>query len=318
MSGMSRNRPVMTEDPPSDPEVLPPTRGIMLCADDFAMTNGVSHAIIELAEGGRISATSAMTTSRHWPSHATWLARARGKIAAGLHLNLTLGSPLGPMPEFAPDRQFPLISQLTSRALTGRIAKSEVRAEVERQLTAFELEMGFAPDHIDGHQHVHALPGIRAIVLDVLIQRYGRTARRPLLRDPADTLGANVLRGRSGLKAITLSSLSMGFGRAAKRAGFEVNDGFSGVTDFTAAAVSADFAAACRALGSRHMVMCHPGFVDDELVRLDPVTERRQGEFDFLKQGGLMQDGCPVPIWRTQRSASGDPIAWANAWVGTI
>ncbi|MEQ1697911.1 MAG: ChbG/HpnK family deacetylase [Hyphomicrobiaceae bacterium] len=302
----------MTEGSPGAIHVLPPARGIVLCADDFAMTNGISRAIIELAEAGRLSATSAMTTSRHWPSHATWLARARNKVAAGLHLNLTLGSPLGPMPTFAPNRQLPGISQLTLRALTGRIAKSEVRAEIERQLKAFELEMGFAPDHVDGHQHVHALPGIRAILLDVMTVRYGRTAGRPLLRDPADSVGENLVRGRGRFKAVTLSSLSMGFGLAARRAGFEVNDGFSGVTDFSADRVAADFAGSCAALGSRHMVMCHPGFVDDELSRIDPVTERRQKEFDFLIRGGFAE-----PIWRPQRSASGDPIVWASAWAGT-
>lgn len=310
--GVSPTQNAMTEDAPSEPATLPPTCGVMLCADDFAMTNGVSRAIIELAEAGRLSATSAMTTSRHWPSHATWLARARGKIAAGLHLNLTLGAPLGVMSAFAPDRQFPSISQLTSRALTGRIAIDDVRAEIERQLTAFELEMGFAPDHIDGHQHVHALPGVRAAVLDVLTKRYGYSPRRPLLRDPCDTVTSNVLRGRSGFKAVTLSTLSLGFGGAAKRAGFGINEGFSGVTDFAAAAVTADFTAACAAMGSRHMVMCHPGFVDDELIRLDRVTERRQREFDFLLRGGF-----PEPIWRLQRSASGDPIAWNEAWLGT-
>jgi chitin disaccharide deacetylase len=302
----------MSERLSSEPDEVAHPGRIVLCADDYAMTNGISRAIIELAEAGRLSATSAMTTSPHWPSHATWLARARGKIAAGLHLNLTLGSPLGSMPNFAPERQFPGISRMTSRALTGRIPKAEVRGEIERQLAAFELEMGFAPDHIDGHQHVHALPRIRAIVLDVVTQRYGRAARRPLLRDPADTLGANLWRGRSCVKAITLSALSFGFGPAARRAGFTVNDGFSGVTDFAPAAVGADFAAACGSLGSRPMIMCHPGFVDDELIRLDPVTERRQRELDFLMRGGF-----PEPIWRPRRSPSGDPIDWDEAWDGT-
>ena len=302
----------MSERLPSDLEAAAQTGRILLCADDYAMTNGVSRAIIELAEAGWLSATSAMTTSLHWPSHATWLARSRGKVAAGLHLNLTLGSPLGGMPNFAPGRQFPGISQVTSRALTGLIPKAEVRAEIERQLAAFELEMGFAPDHIDGHQHVHALPVIRGVVLEVVTQRYGHAARRPLLRDPADRVGANLLRGRSWVKAMTLSTLSLGFGRAANRAGFPVNDGFRGVTDFDPSRVAADFAAACESLGSRPMVMCHPGFVDDELVRLDPVTKRRQREFDFLMRGGF-----PEPIWRPQRSASGEPIDWVGEWDST-
>lgn len=286
--------------------------GVLLCADDFGMTQGVSRAIIELAEAGRLSATSAMTTSPHWPAHATWLARARGRIACGLHLNLTLGSPLGPMRNFAAGRQLPPISDVTSRALTGRIDRGELRAEVERQLAAFELEMGFAPDHVDGHQHVHALPVIRNVVLEVLAARFEGSERKPLLRNPADTACRIAARGRACVKAATLAALSMGYARVVKRVGFESNDGFAGVTDFGERAVGADFSAACLAVGPRHMVMCHPGFVDDELRRLDPVTGRRRAEYDVLMQGGF-----PGEIWRPQRSPTGDPIAWREAWRGT-
>ena len=97
-------------------DVEPGTNGVFLCADDFAMTNGVSRAIVELADAGRISATSAMTTSAHWPAHATWLARVRGTIATGLHLNLTLGAPVSAMSKLAPDRRFPVIGRLTTMA----------------------------------------------------------------------------------------------------------------------------------------------------------------------------------------------------------
>lgn len=289
------------------------TGGILLCADDFGMTQGVSRAIIELAEAGRLSATSAMTTSPQWPVHATWLARARGRIACGLHLNLTLGAPLGAMPGFAPGRMLPGIGEVTRRALTGRINRDEVAAETGRQLAAFELEMGFAPDHIDGHQHVHALPGVRRAVLDAVSARYGSAARRPLLRDPLDAAWRIAGRGRGCVKAAALAALSLGFGGAAKRAGFETNSGFSGVTDFDVRGVAGDFGAACRLTGPRHMVMCHPGFVDDELKRLDPVTARREAEYDVLMQGKF-----PAQIWRPHRTASGDAIAWGGAWTGTV
>ncbi|MGL5734528.1 MAG: ChbG/HpnK family deacetylase, partial [Beijerinckiaceae bacterium] len=36
-------------------------RLLILCADDFAMTAGVSQAILSLLEHGRLSATCAMT-----------------------------------------------------------------------------------------------------------------------------------------------------------------------------------------------------------------------------------------------------------------
>lgn len=288
------------------------TGGVVLCADDYAMTNGISRAIIELAEAGALSAASAMTTSPHWPSHATWLARARGHIATGLHLNLTLGAPLGASPELAPQRRFYGIGDLTRRAVLGMLNRAELRAEIERQIGAFEAEMGFAPDHIDGHQHVHALPVIRSVLLEVLVERYGGAASRPLLRDPAEPVAAIIPRRRAAAKAVTLATLSAGFGSAARAAGFSCNDGFSGVTDFAEGQVGADFKAACTALGPRPMVMCHPGFVDDELLRLDRVTERRQREFDVLMRGQF-----PLPIWRPQRSVSGDPIDWTTCWVPT-
>ena len=286
--------------------------GVVLCADDFAMTNGISRALIELAEAGRLSAVSAMTTTAHWPSHATWLARARGRIAAGLHLNLTLGAPLGAMERFAPGRRFPVVREVTLLALQRGIDRGELGAEIERQLVAFEAEIGFAPDHIDGHQHVHALPVVRDVLLKVIARRYPSSGPRPLLRSPADAAARIVRRGVAASKALKLAALSAGFAGAARASGFEANEGFSGVTGFATDEVAADFQAACRQLGPHHLIMCHPGFVDDELVRIDPVQERRQREFEFLL-GGRFE----LPIWRPQRSAMGPAIDWAAEWAGT-
>jgi chitin disaccharide deacetylase len=288
------------------------TTGVLLCADDYAMTNGISRAIIELAEAGRLSATSAMTTSAHWPSHATWLARVRGQIATGLHLNLTLGQPLGPMPGLTFNRQFPPIADLTARSLSGRLDRAEIAAEIERQLVAFEAELGFAPDHIDGHQHVHVLPRVRDALLDVVTRRYGSARMRPLVRNPADTLARIATRRRAAAKAVTLCWLGRGFASGAIAARLPVNEGFGGVCDFAPAEVAADFAAAVAPSGPRHLVMCHPGFVDDELVRIDPVRERRQCEFDVL-----MREGFCAPIWRPNRTAGGGALDWSAVWTGT-
>jgi chitin disaccharide deacetylase len=285
---------------------------VFLCADDFAMTNGVSRAIVELVEAGRLSGTSAMTSSTHWPAHATWLARLRGRISTGLHLNLTLGAPLGQMAQLAPAGRFPTVGRVTSLALRHALPRVEIEAEIARQLAAFEREVGFPPDHIDGHQHVHALPVIRDALLAVLTRRFPAAHARPLLRVPGDTIGRTIMRGRSVGKSLTLGGLTAGFSGKAHSNGFPTNTGFAGVTGFAPGAVRADFRAACRAPGPRHMVMCHPGFVDDELVRLDPVRDRRQKEFDMLMAGEF-----PMPVWRPQRSDTGEPIDWSAGWAGS-
>lgn len=298
----------MSEAREAEPAGASPS-DVLLCADDFAMTNGVSQAIIELAEAGRLSAVSAFTTSSHWPSHATWLARVRGKVAVGLHFNLTFGRPLGPMPGVANGGAFPALGSLVAQSVLRRLDEAEIADEFDSQCTAFEAEMGFPPDHIDGHQHVHALPVVRSATLSVVLRRYGRSAVKPLLRSPADSPFRILARGRHAAKAAALSFLSAGFGSAARRAGFPCNDGFSGVTAFSATDVETDFASACKARGPRHMVMCHPGFLDAELLRLDAIAARRAAEFKMLSSGGL-----DVPLWRPRRTNMGHPVDWQREW----
>lgn len=279
---------------------------LMLCADDYAMTDGVSRGIEELIAAGRLSATSAMTSMRHWPTHAARIARCRDRAAIGLHFNLTLGRPLTAMPRTAPGGVLPPIGVLTRSALAGGIDRTEVAGEMRAQIAAFAEHFGALPDFIDGHQHVHALPGIRHAVLDVLGETF--PAAKPLVRDPADGLARMLRRGRAIPKAVVLSSLAYGFGALLRRHGFAVNDSFAGVSDFVAQATAADFAAARVAPGRFHLVMCHPGYVDDELATLDPLTTRRRAELDLL----LGEAGWQEAIWHPRRGADGH-IDWIGA-----
>jgi predicted glycoside hydrolase/deacetylase ChbG (UPF0249 family) len=277
---------------------------LILCADDYAMTEGVSRAIEALAEAGRISATSAMVTMPHWSSHARRIVRLRDRIAIGLHLNLTLGTPLAPMPTLAPGGRLPSVRRLAAAAFGGRLSKEEVSAEVRRQLDRFETELGFAPDFVDGHQHAHALPGVRTALVAELTRRYG--THPPLVRDPADRLGRILARRTATPKALAIAGLARGFGAALAAAGLPANASFAGVSDFGADGVEHEFARALVAPGGCHLVMCHPGFPDAELARLDPVTERRQREYEVLMG--------PSPfagrLWRPQRAVDGAPIDW--------
>ena len=72
-----------------------------LCADDYALSPGISRGILEALSAARLSATSVMTTRPFWPKDAHELRQFKTKADIGLHLNLTLGGPLGDMPAFA-------------------------------------------------------------------------------------------------------------------------------------------------------------------------------------------------------------------------
>jgi predicted glycoside hydrolase/deacetylase ChbG (UPF0249 family) len=255
---------------------------VVLCADDFGLTEGVSRGILELAEAGRISATGAMTNRPDWPRLAPALRPLAGRIGVGLHLNLTTAEPLGAMPGLAPGGSFPALGDLMGRALMGRLPVGEARGEIERQLDAFEGAFGAPPAFVDGHQHVHVLPGIRPALLAALAERGWQG--KVWLRDPGDRVGAIVRRGVSVRKALLVAVLAQGFRRAAREAGFDTNEGFSGYSPFDAATPPGRiFRSAFLALGPRPVVMAHPGYGDEALRALDPVVESRAEELAYLK-----------------------------------
>jgi chitin disaccharide deacetylase len=256
---------------------------VVLCADDFGLTQGVSEGILELCHSGRLSATGAMTNRPWWPRLAAELRAFEGRVAVGLHLNLSTGNPLGPMPRFAPHGRLPPFEATLGRALAGRLPQDEVAAEIARQVAAFVEGFGRPPDFVDGHQHVHVLPGVRGALLRVL----DRLPRPPgfWLRDPSERVAAIVKRGVSVRKALIVRALAAGLRRAARRRGIDTNEGFSGFSPFDqtlAAEVERLFERSFDRLGRRPVVMCHPGRPDAELATLDPVVEARGHELAYL------------------------------------
>lgn len=272
---------------------------IIVVADDYGLSPGVSQAIRLLAAAKRISATSAIVTRPAWRTDAAALTALRDTIATGLHVNLTLGAPLSGVSALAPAGTLPSRGHLIAKALTGRLDRTAVRSEIAAQLDAFSGAIGAPPDFIDGHEHMHVLPGVRQTLFALLAERYPR--RTILVRDPTPTDGAR------SLKARVLKGLARRMQRDCRMAGLICNDRFGGVTDFaaTTAAVARDFDAAATIGGWRPIVMCHPGFVDSELQRLDAVTARRQIEFDQLM---TPSSALAANAWRVMRAADGAVI----------
>ena len=96
-----------------------------------------------------------------------------------------------------------------------------------------------------------------------------------------------------------LDVLSYSFRRRAGAKGVRTNSAFAGAYDFRR---EPDFAKLfphfLHRLPPESVVMCHPGVVDDELKRLDPLTIQREREYAYLAErrparhlGGLWP--CP-------------------------
>jgi len=210
-----------------------------------------------------------------WPAAAEMLRSLPANAAdIGLHLDLT-ERPLTLAPT--------AIGRLIGRSLLHRIDAAAARAEVRAQLDAFEAALARAPAFVDGHQHVHQLPGIRDVLLDELSRRYASAL--PWLRSTrtASAIHSNPRPGwRDAAKARLIEGLgARGLDTAARRAGFPQNARLWGVYDFAAgeAAFLQRLDGWLAACGDGDLLMCHPGAMRD---RGDDLADTRVGEFRVL------------------------------------
>jgi predicted glycoside hydrolase/deacetylase ChbG (UPF0249 family) len=167
--------------------------------------------------------------------------------------------------------------KLLRAGLLRRLDPEIIQAELMVQFATFSEQFGRAPDFVDGHQHVQLFPQVRDAFLAAVkeaapnawVRQGGR--KQPL----AQRLGTP--------KALVLDILSAQFRTRAARTDIAFNPGFAGAYDFSKAP---DFGLLMRqfldGLPEGGLIMCHPGFVDETLVGLDPLTTQRELEYAFL------------------------------------
>jgi chitin disaccharide deacetylase len=108
---------------------------------------------------------------------------------------------------------------------------------------------------------------------------------RPLVRVPSDAVGRILKRRLARGKALAVAWLCSGFGDRVAAAGFATNLGFAGFSRPGGGKSYDDqFNEFVKAPGPRHLIMCHPGFADDALARLDPLTRSREEEYASLME----------------------------------
>jgi chitin disaccharide deacetylase len=266
---------------------------VTLCADDYALSPGIDEAILALAEQGRITTLSCMTASKRWPQAAAALRPQFERVEIGLHFTLTQLSPLGPMRRLAPNGRFPAMNRVYIQAMLRAIDTVEIEAEFARQLAAFREATGREPDFLDGHHHVHQLRGVREAVARQWAGKPG------WVRNTATDISSIRRRGVAMPRAAVLALYGGAARRTWQRAGIATNADFAGVRSF---AERESYQSLMRGFlkGATPglLVMCHPGWPDEELEKIDHVLTPRAEEFAYLAGGDFPADlaaaGCTL------------------------
>ena len=271
------------------------TRVLTLCADDFGLSPGISTGIARLANSQRLTAVSCITNSPHWPAQAHRLQGLPESVDVGLHLNFTEGRPLSArLARRWPT--LPALSTLIVRAHLGLLPRAEMRNEVHAQLRAFINAHGVAPRFIDGHQHVHHLPGLRETILDMAEHVQPLPALRNTGRLPGP--GAGLKRWaieRTGGRALAL---------ALKQRVLAHNPVLLGAYDFKAldyGSLMRGWLAALPPEGG--LLFCHPG-LHEPGDPPDAIAAARARELAYLASKDFSEDLAEADVvlgrvWRT-------------------
>ncbi len=249
---------------------------LVLCADDFGRSPSINDAILRLAGSGVLTAVTAMVGEQHVREAAPDLMSIEG-CEIGLHLTLTDGMAPDADPALAPGGVLPPCDRLAAMTLAGTAPLGAIGREIDRQFAAFADIFGRPPAFVDGHQHVHVLPGIRQYVLNATHIHNPHA----WVRTCEDSLMTMVRRGGDRIRALRSAWLSRGLRQQAAAVGLRTNDGFSGLYDLRD---KRPFAPRFerfldQARGPNHLVICHPAVTQDAG---DPIARARVSEYRFL------------------------------------
>jgi hopanoid biosynthesis associated protein HpnK len=249
---------------------------LIVNADDFGLTEQVSKGILDVHREGIVTSTTLMANGGAFDA-AVAIARRSPRLGVGVHLNLTQGPPVSPPSRiptlvdgqgrlhFSPAR---LWEGITRRQVNLTDIETELGAQITKTRRA-----GIFPSHLDGHKHVHVLPGVSEIVIR-LAQEFGiRSVRCPV--EPAPGLWHLLKVSQGAAPSVTKQYLvARGVSRFARRfrqmleeAGLASPAQFYGLSNTGFLNTRSIEDILCRLPEGVSELMCHPGYTDGELIK---------------------------------------------------
>lgn len=235
-------------------------RQLIINADDFNLTLGVSRGILRAHDEGIVTSTTLLI---NLPLEETVIReiKKRRNLGAGLHLNVTLGKPVNR------PSQVPTLVKEESRFrrpmdyLRKMPSLKEVLLEYEAQVQTFRECFGRLPDHLDTHHHLHDYP-LFWKALSSLAEKWKLPVRRSRIFQIKSFNGL--------LKGVKTTDYL--FGNLEARYHWEPKS-FWGIVENLPEGTSE--------------IACHPGFCDHNLREISSFREGREAEFKLFSNHTL-------------------------------
>jgi len=224
---------------------------LIINADDFGYSNGVNYGIIAAHKYGPVTSTTLMVTMPG-VAHAVELMKENPGLAVGLHLNISLGTPLTMGKTLiAKDGCFIKPSKLPA---DHEYDLDELKAEVYAQYDKFIELTGKKPSHLDSHLATHDIVEPMKKASSMLAVEKGIPLRNIPL---SHTKNVKFIQHRS----------------------FNAKPGLDYILDNLDEIVKYDFVE----------LMCHPAYIDTYLLENSSYNMQRIEELEFLLSKGLQE-----------------------------
>ncbi len=241
------------------------TKSLIVNADDYGLTPGVSRGIRDAHQKGIVTSTTVMVGYASAESDVRTALAETPNLGLGLHFSITGNMPLltaSPSLHGLDGKPYPVAAFLTQY---HKVYASELRMELGAQLERFRAITGRDPDHLDSHHHtLYLFPdGFRAL-LDIA------AALRVPIRNPGFEAGADSMlrKLQPGLPEAWYAEIAPQIDELIQTAlpasGVRCPDHFAG--DFYERVTLGDLLLVLAQTGDGTTeLMCHPGYVEPDL-----------------------------------------------------
>lgn len=222
---------------------------LIVNADDFGISKGITLGIIEAHKMGIVTSTTLMCNMKD-SEYAINIAKDNEKLGVGIHLVLTAGYPLSNDVKSLIDMDGKFLKY---DKLEGSCNIDDIRKEFRCQMNKF-LSFGLKPTHIDTHHHIHSMDKVFQVVKELALE-YDL---------PLRLLDERPIENYEGIKR---------------------TEKFNGdFYDIPAIEVSGfkDLIGKYKDVEGVLELMCHPGYLDQYIIKNSAYSTQRTKELETL------------------------------------
>lgn len=225
---------------------------LIVNADDFGYSRAVNYGIVDSFHFGIVTSTT-MMMNMPGTEHAIQLAKQNPDLGVGIHLVLTCRKPIsGNVPSLVTSSGY--FKTKEEIMAFQDISEEEVQREWIAQIEKF-LSNNLKPSHLDSHHFVHSHPKLTAIIFH-LAKKYHIPVRNDFgIRKDADITTTDVFYKNFFDQVATAES-------------------FYSLNSYVDKTIE---------------VMCHPGYLDEELLKHSSYHHQRAKEVEVLTSNEVKQ-----------------------------